>query len=215
MKHIFALLCLSLTLFSYSFGQSQIVSITHEPVSPTDTDTIYVYANLQFPSSDCPLDFKGHEVSGPLIFAQTQHCMGPMTAICDAVDVFKIEPLTEGTYYFVLSLSGGMGEPPCTPGIVIDDMDTLVINVSGTPVGIEEPVQQGIEIYPNPVSQFLTINESEQQIKKVRIASINGSYSQDYKISDNHIDVNKLPAGAYFITLYFEEGNQTIKFLKQ
>ena len=114
-----------------------ISSLTISPVNPNNTDTVYIYAELLFTSSDCPLDMKSHSVLGNNIVASTQHCLGMLTAMCNTTDTFKLNPLAVGTYTFDLTLSSGAGGPPCTAGIVADDNDVITFNVDNS-VGIEE-----------------------------------------------------------------------------
>ena len=131
------LLLLYVPLIGFGQMQSSIVSLTVSPTYPTETDTIYIYASLSFSSSSCPLDVKSYGISGNNISASTQHCLGMLAAICYSTDTFKINPLPTGTYAFDLTLSSGFGGPPCTPGVVPDDYDTISFNVSAF-VGIEE-----------------------------------------------------------------------------
>ena len=121
------------------FGQmlGSISSLTISPVNPNNTDTIYIYAELLFTSSGCPLDMKSHSVLGNNIVASTQHCLGMLTTICNTTDTFKLNPLAVGTYTFDLTLSSGFGGPPCTAGIVPDDNDVITFSVV-TSVEIEE-----------------------------------------------------------------------------
>ena len=119
------------------FGQGSIISLTVFPTYPTETDTVYIYAELLFTSSDCPLDMKSHSVLGNNIVASTQHCLGMLTAMCNTTDTFKLNPLALGTYIFDLTLSSGFGSSPCTAGISPDDNDVFTFNVV-TSVGIEE-----------------------------------------------------------------------------
>ena len=115
-----------------TFSQSSIVSITVSPQTPSVTDTIYVYAELMFPYSDCALQYKNHTVIGNEILASTLHCMGMLTAICNVTDTFKIDPLLlSGIYTFNLDLSSGLGTP-CTPGIVSDDQQVISFEVYDT-----------------------------------------------------------------------------------
>ncbi len=114
-----------------------ISSLTISPVNPNNTDTVYIYAELLFTSSGCPLDMKSHSVLGNNIVASTQHCIGIAAAICNTTDTFKINPLAVGTYTFDLTLSSGAGGPPCTAGIVADDNDVITFNVDNS-IGIEE-----------------------------------------------------------------------------
>ena len=134
-KLLLVLLCLPVVGFGQMFGS--ISSLTISPVNPNNTDTVYVYAELLFTSSGCPLDMKSHSVLGNNIVASTQHCFGMLTAICNTTDTFKLNPLAVGTYTFDLTLSSGGGPPPCTAGIVPDDNEVITFNVV-TSVGIEE-----------------------------------------------------------------------------
>jgi len=126
-KLLLILLCLPMI----GFGQIQgsIISLTISPTYPTNTDTVYVYAELAFTSSSCPLDIKSYSISGNNIVASTQHCLGMLTVICNTTDTFKLNPLAVGTYIFDLTLSSGFGGPPCTPGIVPNDYETITFYV--------------------------------------------------------------------------------------
>ena len=119
------------------FGQGSIISFTISPIYPTEIDTVYIYADLMFSSSDCNCFTKIDYMSANSITATTLHCLGMLSTICNTTDTFKINPLSAGTYIFDLTLSTGFGGPPCTPGIVPDDYDTITFNVV-TSVGIEE-----------------------------------------------------------------------------
>ena len=134
-KLLLILLCLPMIGLGQMLGS--ISSLTISPVNPNNTDTVYIYAELLFTSSDCPLDMKSHSVLGNNIVASTQHCLGMLTAICNTTDTFKLNPLAVGTYTFDLTLSSGGGGPPCTAGIVPDDNDIISFSVVNS-VGIEE-----------------------------------------------------------------------------
>ena len=134
-KLLLILLCLPTIGLGQMLGS--ISSFTISPVNPNNTDTVYIYAELLFTSSGCPLDMKSHSVLGNNIVASTQHCIGIAAAICNTTDTFKINPLAVGTYTFDLTLSSGAGGPPCTAGIVADDNDVITFNVVNS-VGIEE-----------------------------------------------------------------------------
>ena len=134
-KLLLLLLCLPIIGFGQTFGS--ISSFTILPANPNNTDTVYIYAELWFCCSNCSLDMKSHSVIGNNIVASTQHCLGMASAICNTTDTFKLNPLPTGTYTFDLTLSTGIGGPPCTAGISPDDNDVITFNVI-TSVGIEE-----------------------------------------------------------------------------
>ena len=125
-KLLLILLCVPL----FGFGQGSIISFTISPIYPTETDTVYIYADLMFSSSDCNCFTKTHYMSANSITATTLHCLGMLTTTCNTTDTFKIEPLGTGTYIFDLTLSTGFGGPPCTAGIVPNDYDTITFSVS-------------------------------------------------------------------------------------
>jgi hypothetical protein len=134
-KLLLILLCLPVI----GFGQmlSSISSLTISPANPNNTDTVYIYAELSFTSTGCPLDVKSYSIIGSSILASTQHCLGIATAICNTIDTFKLNPLLVGAYLFDLTLSSGSGGPPCTAGILPNDNDIITFNVVPS-VGIEE-----------------------------------------------------------------------------
>ena len=134
-KLLLILICLPAILFAQTFGSISSLSIT--PLNPNNTDTIYIYAELQFCCSNCSLDMKSYSVVGNNIVASTQHCLGMLSAICNITDTFKLNPLAVGSYTFDLSLSSGFGNSPCTSGISPDDNDIFAFNVVSS-VGIEE-----------------------------------------------------------------------------
>ena len=106
-----------------------ISSLTISPVNPNNTDTVYIYAELLFTSSGCPLDMKSHSVLGNNIVASTQHCIGIAAAICNTTDTFKINPLAVGTYTFDLTIFTGFGDPPCM-SLAGEAYDTITFYIS-------------------------------------------------------------------------------------
>ena len=125
-KLLLILLCLPMI----GICQGSIISLTVSPTYPTETDTVYIFAELSFSSSDCELLAKIDYMSVNSITASTQHCLGMLTTICNTTDTFKFNPLSAGTYIFDLTLSTGFGGPPCTAGIVPNDYDTITFSVS-------------------------------------------------------------------------------------
>jgi len=114
-----------------------ISSLTISPLNPNNMDTVYIYAELLFTSTGCPLDIKSYNILGNNILASTLHCLGIAAAICNTTDTFKLNPLLVGTYLFDLTLSSGGGGPPCASGIIPDDNDVISFNVVAS-VGIKE-----------------------------------------------------------------------------
>ncbi len=122
-------------VFIFSFNtraqmSGSITNISCYPANPTTSDTIYVFSDVQFSSSDCQLDYALHSVIGNSIMASAHHCLGMLSAICNTTDTFVMPPLAAGTYTFDLTLTSGFGGPPCTAGIVADDNQLFSFSVS-------------------------------------------------------------------------------------
>lgn len=220
MKHLISLLfALTLTV-GLTNAQSSIVSLTVSPVNPNVNDTIYVSADLQFPSSGCVLDIKAHSLIGNTISASTMHCLGGLTAICNITDTFKINPLPAGTYTFNLTLSSGYGGPPCSPGIVPDDNDTVSFFVSYS-VDNKEIQKQSIEVFPNPANQLLNIRQHlESNHNKITSIKLTDLLGKEYYLNNKEtlfnsklitLNVETLPNGIYILEI---EGEQKFQYFK-
>jgi len=214
MKRKISLLFTLTLIVGYVNAQSSIVSLTVSPSNPTVYDTVFVYAELMFPNSGCELDHKNHTVIGNVIGASTMHCLGLMTTICYTKDTFRIDPLPSGTYTFDLTLSSGYGGPPCTPGIVPDDNDTISFVVSGT-VGINETKDRLPVIFPNPVTDILTINEKDKKIHEIAITAYKGDIVLKQIEPGKRINVSGLSKGIYLLQIQYEDEVIILKFVKE
>jgi len=158
--------------FSSALYAQSITNITQWPTNPSSNDTIYFYADLQFPSSDCQLDFASHTIVGNTIIANTQHCLGMLFAMCNATDTFMLLPLPAGSYTFDLTLTSGSGGPPCTPGIAIDDNMVFTFSVYNAPTPC---ALAGGSVYIDHNSAPWMMN-----------ASVNGMSMYDYSWTDTN-----------------------------
>ena len=72
-----------------------------------------------------------------------------------------------------------------------------------------------VTIYPNPVTNFLTINTSSQ-ILKVEFTDITGKIVKTLDVHSNQIaaDVSTLSNGVYFVKIEGEYGIKYSKFIK-
>src|SRR6185436_19846789 len=133
------------------FGQGSIQGYTIQPPFPSTNDFVIVYVNVMFTSGGCDVYSQGHFTSSNVTDAYGHHCLGDLTVICNATDTFNLGPLPAGNHVFNFTLTSGFGGPPCTPGIVPDDVGSTNFTVSAV-TGISNPAAPvpGIVIYPNP-----------------------------------------------------------------
>ena len=137
---------------------SSITAMNIYPSNPTDQDSITVYIDLSFANSSCPLDYKGIQVVGAVISTFSHHCQGMLTAICNTTDTFNLAPLASGSYNLIHTSTSGSGMVPCTPGIVIDDIDTLQFEVISTGNNGLMESSSSITVYPNPSNEDIFID---------------------------------------------------------
>ena len=195
MKTIFTSLIL-FGSFSFAFAQGNISSITISPTNPTVNDDIVIYADVQFPNSDCMVDYQGHSLQGTTIGASAHHCMGVLTAICNTTDTFEIGQLPAGDYTFDLTLTSGFGGPGCSPGFVPDDNDQLPFTVTGA-VGIAELNALDKFIYPNPTNGLVRFNRPLKE--SARITTLSGQIIQSIPSGTITFDVSELESGVYIL----------------
>jgi len=80
----------------------------------------------------------------------------------------------------------------------------------------DNPARNSFHVYPNPVSDYLIIENGDLLISKITIVDLEGRSIQ-MKENNNRIDVSTLVPGMYFVNVYLD-GNPTpivIKFIKQ
>ena len=190
------LFTLSLFITLQLCSQSTIDTIYFDPAIPTTADTIYLFADLTFPSTGCPLDNAGSSVVDNNIIAWTHHCIGAATAICNATDTIKIAPLAAGEYNVILSLTAGFDAIPCTPGIIVDDMDTIGLKIIESTATEDHSIEQ-MKIHPNPTMEY--INFSSPLPAPGALFSMSGKSVLEIKAKANRINISHFEAGVYVL----------------
>jgi hypothetical protein len=75
-----------------------------------------------------------------------------------------------------------------------------------------------IQLYPNPVSQSMTLDAGYQLISEIRILNILGEQVYANKtagLNKVEIPASQLPAGVYSITITTKNGSMTKSFMKE
>ncbi|MCB9186027.1 MAG: T9SS type A sorting domain-containing protein [Flavobacteriales bacterium] len=186
--------CISLQLCA----QGIITGINVVPPYPTETDDIEIHVNLEFSSGGCEVDNQGAGVNGTTITAYAHHCLGMLTYICNATDIYQIGQLQAGNYTFNMTLSSGFGGPGCSPGIVPDDNDQLQFTVSTT-VGIDGMEPNETLFFPNPVEEQLNFNEPLKEAAV--LLNLTGQMVKSVPAGARVIDVSDLESGIYFLNV--------------
>lgn len=96
----------------------------------------------------------------------------------------------------------------------VHSMMTGTITVSAV-AGIGEISKKGLEFYPNPATDVLTIN-SEEVIDSIQIYDMNGKEIMNSKSGNttSKIYMDNYPAGIYYVKVFAGENAKGIKVIK-
>lgn len=87
--------------------------------------------------------------------------------------------------------------------------------VDSTFLSIETSFDSNVEVYPNPVNDYIRIDYNSSNGKVIRIYDINGVVLINIEEPSKLIDTQKLKPGIYFIEVLTNEGKRySSKFLK-
>ena len=78
----------------------------------------------------------------------------------------------------------------------------------------DEILNEGLKIYPNPVSDILSV-ESKLALNKIEIYSILGQKVKEINSDFSSISTNQLSRGIFLIKIYSEKGIAVRKLIKQ
>ncbi len=194
MRKIFIIICFA--VISGMASAQTIISTTISPSYPTTSDTITLITECMFPSGSCDGAAILTAGGGPYIYADAMHCMGMLSVICTDYDTVQLAPLPAGQYHYIFTLSAGHGIP-CTPGIAVDDVDTISFFVDDA-TGIADPGSKNLfTVSPNPSDGRMTIRNHSGEISQVSILSSLGKVVDSFIMNETK-DID-LPPGIYFI----------------
>jgi hypothetical protein len=100
------------------------------------------------------------------------------------------------------------------------DRQSIVFNKTDyAGLSVNETAKNKLEVslYPNPASEniFVSLNSNVKQAQ-VTISNLSGKALISTEITaDNKVDVSSLPMGMYLLTIATNNGNETVKFIKQ
>ena len=88
------------------------------------------------------------------------------------------------------------------------------------PVGIEQVVGDGVSVWPNPATEFVSVDAPENA--SIEIYSVDGRLITSIPVNSTlennltrQIDIYNLIAGVYVVNIITEQGVQSLKFVKE
>lgn len=165
-------------------------------------------------------EYEGLDYDSVILYRKTLD--GSDTSNFAAIDTFpksrKIYSEDKNQLYDFQYKIKFMGATSCadTGGVFTNVFDTDM----GIPVSAEHNIANGsLLVYPNPVSNYLTIEYIALDVKSISIYNIMGS-QLDYRnnlegsIGQIDIDLSQYQSGIYFIEVKTQQGNEVIKIQK-
>lgn len=92
-------------------------------------------------------------------------------------------------------------------------MDDINIVTTST-TGIEPPNKEDVAIYPNPASDFIYVNNSEE-VKRITILNSTGAIVKSIDGRQHEINCTGIDSGIYFLQITTPKGKKTFKFIKE
>ncbi|MCH7534720.1 MAG: T9SS type A sorting domain-containing protein [Bacteroidetes bacterium] len=94
----------------------------------------------------------------------------------------------------------------------ISSSKSITVTEVSIPIGISESEALGINIFPNPASDYITIQGTNKSFNQVRIYDAIGRVAINQSISTNQaqVDVRNLGTGVYFIHVLNDRGQSYI-----
>ena len=100
-----------------------------------------------------------------------------------------------------------------TDGSCVDTSDCVEITTVGL---LTNNLSESVRLYPNPVSNEMTIDVSDAVIVAVEVVSATGKrvYSESLNTSKTKISTTSWDSGVYFVNVTTLEGSATLRIVK-
>ena len=128
-------------------------------------------------------------------------CLDSIPGVAGEIVNVPLSDLTNGTYWLYARDNA------------YNISDHNEFTISG--VGIHDPDDERVNIYPNPARDVLNVEFPEPGNYTVEITSINGQTIQKHKVHDSmeRINLSAFHSGLYFITIRSQERSTTLKLI--
>lgn len=131
----------------------------------------------------------------------------------------------DGMFIYSINVKNGLPDGTQIPnrvGIYFDYnpvvLTNTVINTIGCPTSVPElAAQNNVALFPNPATNTLTIKMDDGAYSSCTISNTMGQVvmQQQLNSKQTNIAISSLPPGMYYVTLYGEQENKVMKFVKQ
>ncbi|MGG5207787.1 T9SS type A sorting domain-containing protein [Chryseobacterium sp. MIQD13] len=95
----------------------------------------------------------------------------------------------------------------------VDNVNLSFVNTATLGTNETVSVKEGLVIYPNPVTDYLTV-KSDSKVYRIEVYDMAGR-NMNSKLNGDKVDVTNLSSGNYIINIETKEGKSTQKFIKK
>ena len=217
MKKIITLLCLSL-MSSYVSAQSQnlpyLGTATIIPSSPTTADIVKIVTHVTTPNQGIIVDLN-HSVTHATKQIMLHGCYwnGMLTATQTHIDTFVVGQLQAGTYTVQHRAYMSSGQQVChrTDSNIVQS--TLTV---GALTGLNEIKKEKLNsVFPNPATHTIYFTNNLNFTNALIYSSLGTVVKSVTQLkASNELHIEELPAGVYFVRLFNDKSDETVKFIK-
>lgn len=122
-----------------------------------------------------------------------------------------------GIYTICLYVTGGGCIDSVCNTFSLKTAGVVTVNFSSNPMAVSDLDTKEIRIYPNPVSDNLTINSTSNDILQIEIYNLHGSKVKSFQVNGKQsVSVSELASGNYLLRVINKENKSSFtKFEKQ
>ncbi len=128
-------------------------------------------------------------------------------------------PIVDTTVFFTKN-ANQINKIKFTRYYAASDRQVIVFNKTKyDALAVNETIKNKLQVsvYPNPATENLFVElDSKTKAAQITISDLSGKSIINTKLSNqNNIDISGLQLGMYMLTVYTENGSETVKFIKQ
>ena len=185
-----------------TFGQG-VNNITIQPSNPTATDTVFVISDFSY-YGNCAVGLVNLDIiqSSTVINIYPEYCGFGGSTLCNSIDTFSLGVLPIGNYIVNIEYHQGTSCAGSFDTIIANTDTTFEIGTLST--GSIISLENEISIYPNPTSDFITL-QSAEYIEVIKLFDMTG---KEIKVSiyDGRIGLLSLCSGVYVLSIQLKSG---------
>ncbi|UXP32160.1 BspA family leucine-rich repeat surface protein [Reichenbachiella agarivorans] len=145
------------------------------------------------------LNAEGGESGNPITFTSSNLNVATISGT-------SVTIIGAGTTIITASQDGNTNYNPATP--VEQVLEVTIIT------SVRENLSRSIIVYPNPTSQYISVQSDEETINQLDVFDIHGK-AMNIKSTGNQLDINQLKSGYYLLKVVTDQKTHIKSFIKQ